>query len=254
MKKIFVAVVILVVMMFAGCGMKTEKFIIGIDDDFPPIGFRNEQGKLIGFDIDLAKEAARRMDVEFDFKSIDWDNKREEIILGNVDMIWNGLDITEERKEYMIFTKPYMDDRQILLVKVGNAQGIDTEGDLEGKVIGVQAGSSSENYLHNKKSLRDTFKNYKTYLKFTAAVDALKRDEIDVVICDEMVARYEMRSHPDELELINVRIGNITEMGVGFRKEDTVLRNRVQEALDEMIKDGTAKEISEKWFQADLIK
>ena len=256
MRKIFATVVVLMMILFVtGCGTsETERLVVGIDDDFPPIGFHDAQGELVGFDIDLAKETARRMGVEFEFRPIDWDNKREEMMLGNIDMIWNGLDITAERKEYMIFSKPYMDDRQILLVKSGNTQGIVVEEDLADKVVGTQAGSTSEYYLHGKETLRNSFKDYKTYPKFTEVVDALKRGDIDVLVCDEIVARYEMKTNPDQLELIEVKIGDITETGIGFRKDNVELRDRVQKVFDEMIKDGTAKKISERWFQADLIK
>ncbi|MBR2733242.1 MAG: transporter substrate-binding domain-containing protein, partial [Selenomonadaceae bacterium] len=117
-----------------------------------------------------------------------------------------------------------------------------------------QAGSTSECYLSGKETLRNSFKGYKTYAKFTETVDALKRGEIDVVVCDEIVARYEMNTNPDRLEIVNVKIGDLTETGIGFRKDDAALRDRVQAVFDEMIRDGTAKKISEQWFQADLIK
>ena len=249
---------------FAGCndGSTTSnsgwkeggKIIIGIDDEFPPICFHNERNELVGFDIDLAKETARRMGVDFEFKPIDWDNKREEIISGHVDIIWNGLDITAERKEYMIFTKPYMDDRQILLVKKDNTQNIYTEDDLEGKIVGVQAGSTSEDYLRQDVNLTNSFSDYKAYKKFNDMLEALEKDEINVLLCDELIARYETKKHPNHFELIDARIDFVVEMAVGFRKEDTELRDKVQNVFDEMIKDGTAKKISEKWFQADLIK
>ncbi|MBE8953272.1 MAG: amino acid ABC transporter substrate-binding protein [Quinella sp. 1Q7] len=256
MRKIFVAFMMLMMLLFVtGCGTsKTEKLVVGIDDDFPPISFRDTQGELIGFDIELAREAAKRLGVEFEFRPIDWDNKREELTSGNVDMIWDGLDITDERKEYMLFSKPYMDDRQILLVKAGDTQGIGVEEDLEGKIVGTQAGSTSECYLSGKETLRNSFKGYKTYAKFTETVDALKRGDIDVVVCDEIVARYEMNTNPDQLEIVNVKIGDLTETGIGFRKDSVALRDRVQKVFDEMIRDGTAKKISEQWFQADLIK
>ena len=256
MKKIFLPL-LLIILLITGCGndsQKDDKLIIGIDDEFAPMGFRNEKNELVGFDIDLAKEAAKRLDVKIEFKPIDWDKKREEITSGNVDMIWNGLDITDERKQYMIFTKPYMDDRQILLVRKDDTQGILTEGDIEGKIVGVQAGSTSDCYINQNEELRNSLRDFKTYEKFNDAIEALSNAEIDIFVCDEMVARYEMNNHPDEFEIVDVKIGEITETAVGFRKDDTELRDKVQAAFDEMIRDGTAKKISEKWFNADLIK
>ena len=257
MRKIFLPMM-LIVFLLTSCGgdfKVKEKLVIGLDDDFAPMGFHNAQNELVGFDVDLAKETAKRMDVEFEFKPIDWDKKKDALISGDVDLIWNGLDITEERKEYMIFTRPYMDDRQIFLVRKDNEHGIRSEGDLEGKIVGTQAGSTAENYLNQAVELNGKFKEHKTYNKFKTAVKALKDAEIDVLVCDEMIARYELNTaSAGQLEIVDVRTGYVTEMAVGFRKDDTALRDKVQAAFDDMVKDGTAKEISKRWFQADLIK
>ena len=263
MKKILIAL-LLVTLSLAGCGGEKnsqgvdrhsdKKIVIGVDDNFPPICFHNERNELVGFDVDLAKEAANRMNIEIEFKPITWKDKREEITSGNIDMIWNGLDVTEERKEYMIFTKPYMDDRQILLIRADSDLDIHSEGDLEGKVVGSQAGSTSDYYIMQDENLKSSLKAYKVYDTFTAVLEALKRGEVEVLICDELVARYEMNKNPDELELINVKIGSIMEMSVGFSKDNSKLRDNVQTVFDEMVKDGTAKKISEEWFKADLIK
>ena len=263
MKKILIAL-LLVTLSLAGCGGEkdsqgvdrnsSKKIVIGVDADFPPICFHNEKNELVGFDVDLAKEAANRLNVDIEFKPIAWKNKREAITSGNIDMIWNGLDITDERKEYMIFIKPYMDDRQILLVRKGSDLNIHSEGDLEGKSVGCQAGSTSDCYLMRDENLKNALKDYKTYDTFTAVLDALKSGEVDVLICDEMVARYEMNKNPDELELINVKIGTALEMSVGISKDKVKLRDDLQNVFDQMVKDGTAKKISEEWFQADLIK
>lgn len=264
MKKFSMVILLLSTIIFAGCtgggtnsnfcGKDIEKIIIGIDDEFPPICFHNERKELVGFDIDLAKETAKRMGVEVEFKPIEWDKKREEITSGNVDIIWNGLDITEERKEYMIFTRPYMDDRQIFLVKDTDKQSIRSEGDLAGKIVGMQAGSTSEDYLQRDDNLKESLGEYKTYRKFNDMLEALENDEVDVLICDELIARYETKNNPNHFELIDAKIDFVVKMAVGFRKEDIELRDKVQEAFDEMVKDGTARKISEKWFHADLIK
>ena len=240
-----------------GCGNESEtqsKLIIGIDDDFAPMGFRDEKGELVGFDVDLAKEAIKRMGVKAEFKSIVWKDKESEIISGNVDMIWNGLDITDERKAYMIFSKPYMEDRQIILVREDSNLEIHSEYDIEGKVVGTQISSTSDDYINGNAELRNSLKEYKVYEKFNETVEALKNKEIDVVVCDELVARYEMNNSPNEFKIINVKVGEIAKTGIGFAKNNTELRDKVQKVFDEMIKDGTARKISQKWFQADLIK
>ena len=250
------ATLLAMIMIFSGCGQleNQTKLIIGLDDHYAPMGFRDESGEIIGFDIDLAKEVAKRLAVEFEFKPIDWNKKIEELNSGNVDIIWNGLDVTDERKKYILFSKPYMDNRQILLVKAGDDHGIRSAGDLDGKIVGTQAGSNSEDYINANDVLKSSFADFKTYRNFKDAFAALESDKVDVLICDEIAARYEISKIPKKFNIIEMTIGPVTEIAVGFRKGDVELHDRVQKVFDDMIKDGTARKISERWFQADIIK
>ncbi|MBQ6297666.1 MAG: amino acid ABC transporter substrate-binding protein [Selenomonadaceae bacterium] len=262
MKKFFLLLTIIFLM--TGCGgeknsndTKSPKYsrIITIGfDEFAPMGFTDENGNVVGFDVDLAKEAAKRMGVKFEFRMIDWNNKEMEIKSGNVDMIWNGCDIMDEYKKYMIFSKPYMDNRQILLVNKGNPKDIHSVSDLTGKIVGTQAGSNSETYIDENESLRNSFAKFKTYHNINSGFAALNKGEFDALIIDEIAARYEVNKNPDMFEVVEVTIGPATKFGIGFRKGNTDLRDKVQNVFDGMIKDGTAKKISEKWFGADLIK
>ena len=98
-----------------------ETFVIGLDDTFAPMGFRNEQGELVGFDIDLSKEVAERLDMNFIYQSIDWSVKEQELNSGNIDMIWNGYGITPEREELVQMTDPYIEDTQIIVTRAEDA-------------------------------------------------------------------------------------------------------------------------------------
>ena len=260
MKKIFLPLMLLLFLL-TGCGnqplkdsgiINREKIIIGFDEGFAPMGFRNNKGEIVGFDVDLAKETARRMGVDIEFKPIDWANKREEITSGNVDIIWNGCDITDERKEYMLFSKPYMDSRQVLLVKKGNNKSIYSEYDLSGKVVGMQAGTSSEIYIDE--DIKNSLAELKICNSLQEGFDALLKGEYDVLVLDEIAGRYEITKNPDAFEIVEVSVSPITEFGIGFRKDNEKLRDRVQAVFDTIVEVGTAKQISEKWFQADLIK
>ena len=259
MKKILFTVLLLMMMVFTGCGSDSLKvdeekvFIIGIDDEYAPMGFHDDSGELVGFDIDLAKETAKRMGVTFEFKPIDWDAKEQEITSGNVDIIWSACDIINEYKEYMIFSRPYMNNRQIILARKDDATTIRSESDFAGKIVGTQAGSNSETHINEIPKLKETFAAFKTYRSFKDAFAALNNGEIEFLIVDEIAARYKLKKSGDAFKLIDVTIGPITKFGIGFRKNDTELRDKVQDVLGEMVKDGTAKKISEKWFQANLI-
>ena len=114
MKKIFFAMTLLLTMLFTGCGGDQKKIVVGLDDEYPPMGFKNDKNEIVGFDVDLAKAAVKKLDMEVEFKAIDWSSKEAELKSGRVDVLWNGLDITPERKENMLFSDPYMDNRQVI--------------------------------------------------------------------------------------------------------------------------------------------
>ena len=247
---------------FTGCGSEADKaakqetdkkIVVGLDDNFPPMGFKNEQNEIVGFDIDLAKEASKRLGREVEFKAIDWSSKEAELKSGRVNILWNGLDITEKRKENMLFSDPYMDNRQIIFVKKGNT-GIKDEASMAGKVIGTQSASSAEEYMDNSSFFKEKVKEVKKYSDFVSAFMDLENGRIDAVVGDEITGRYYMSKHPDSLEAVDVAIGEVSTFGIGFAKDNQQLRDEVQKVLNEMKADGTMAKISEKWFGKDITK
>lgn len=254
--------IICAALLVAGCGggkniddigNKTV-YVIGLDAEYAPMGFKDESGEIVGFDVDLAKEVARRMGVKFEFRPIDWNAKVEELNTRRIDIIWNGLDITPERQENILYSNPYMDNRQIILVKADSNQDIHSEYDLADKIVGTQAGSSSEIYVEHDETLKNSLKEFRTYGSFKTAFRDLESGAVDVLIVDEIVGRYEMSKVPQKFKAIEeVTIGPVTKIGIGFRMTDVALRDKVQSVFTAMIKDGTAREISEQWFHADLI-
>ena len=116
--------------------------IVGLDDTFAPMGFRDSSGNLVGFDVDLAKEVGIRLGVEVRFQPIDWDAKVLELNSGTIDMIWNGLTITESRLEEMLFSIPYIANTQMIMV--ASDSSINLISDLSDKKLGVQISSAAE--------------------------------------------------------------------------------------------------------------
>lgn len=254
MKKI-IMVMLAVLILVAGCGQKKppkDTIIVGLD--VSPIGYVNEKGEVVGFEVDLAREAIKRVGSKPEFKIIHWNEKEEELNSGKIDMIWNGMDITPERQEIMLFSKPYMNNFLLMVVNEGNPLGIYSEADFGGKKIGVKAGTTAEHYITSDASIKDSLKELKAYDSDEKAFTALKDKEVDLVISDEIVARYLMVKNGYKFDILPKTLGGTHEYGIGFRKNDKELRDAIQEAFDSMVKDGTAKEISEKWFQADLIR
>ena len=262
MRKFFLTALLTASLLLTGCGGSdapaandaSQKIVIGLDDEYPPMGFKDESNQIVGFDVDLAKETVKRLNMEVEFKAIDWSSKEAELSSGRINILWNGLDITPERQENMLFSKPYMDNRQIIFVKSGDDMGINSEADLASKAVGTQAGSTAENYIMGNGALLESFREFKTYGDYISAFMDLENGRLDAVVCDEIVGRYYMAKHPESLTALNVTVGPVSEFGIAFAKDNTELRDKVQKAFDEVVADGTAKKISEQWFGADLIK
>jgi polar amino acid transport system substrate-binding protein len=227
------------------------KFIVGLDDTFAPMGFRDEEGNIVGFDIDLAKEAAKRLGVEVEFKPIDWNSKELELKNKKIDMIWNGLTITEDRKKNMAFTKPYLVNTQIIIVPEGSS--IKSKADLAGKKVGVQMSSSSLEALKKDKEVYDSLAEVVEYPDNLEALLDLKAGRIDAVVADEILGRYYIEKRNENFVVLDDNFGT-EEYGVGLRLEDKQLLEALNRVLDEMKQDGTMSEISKKWFGEDIIK
>ncbi|NMA68222.1 MAG: amino acid ABC transporter substrate-binding protein [Desulfitobacterium sp.] len=233
-------------------GAVQEKLVMGLDDTFAPMGFRDDNGNLVGFDIDLAEKVAERLGTEVEFKPIEWASKEVELNTNKIDMIWNALTITEERKKEILFTEPYMSNRQVIVVAADS--DIQTKADLAGKVVGTQEGSSSIDAMKAEEEIFNTFKDdLKTYPDYVAALNDLSVGRLDAMVGDEVVSRYYMSKKPGEYRVLDEDFGD-EDYGVGFRLSDTELRDQVQEALDELKAEGVFTELSEKWFGEDIFQ
>ena len=227
------------------------KIVVGLDDNFPPMGFRDEKNELVGFDIDMAREAAKRMAVEVEFKPIDWSAKEAELAGKRVDALWNGLTITEERKKNINFTAPYMENHQIVVV-AANAP-IKTKADMAGKVVGAQEGSSAVDAVKKEETVFKSFKELKKFGDNVTALMDLTTGRLDAVVLDEVVGRYYTAKKPGDYVVLDDHFGT-EEYGVGTRKDDTALLAKLQKAMDDMKADGSAARISTEWFGKDIIK
>ena len=227
-----------------------SKIVVGLDDNFPPMGFRDDKNELVGFDIDMAKAAAKHMGVEVEFKPIDWAAKESELKSKRVDMLWNGLTITEERKQNILFSSPYMENHQIIVVSAGSPIKVKT--DLNGKIVGVQDGSSAVPAIEAD-AISKSFKEMKKYGDNVTALMDLSTKRIDAVVVDEVVGRYYVAKKPTEYVVLEDNFGT-EEYGVGMRKEDQALHDKLQAALVAMKADGTSAKIANQWFGKDIIK
>jgi polar amino acid transport system substrate-binding protein len=225
--------------------------VVGLDDNFPPMGFRDEKNTLVGFDIDLATEAGKRLGIDVTFKPIDWNAKEAELNGKRVDVLWNGLTITEERKANILFTTPYLENRQIVVVL--DKSPIKTKAELAGKVVGVQDGSSAIEAVQKDEATAKSIKELKKFGDNVTALMDLSAGRLDALVVDEVVGRYYTAKKPGEYRVLDENFGT-EDYGVGTRKDDTELMSKIQKAMDDMKADGSAATISTKWFGKDIIK
>lgn len=253
--------IILTVGIVAGCGDKdahkentkygtsTEgKFVVGFDQEFPPMGFVGEDGEFTGFDLELAREVANRLNLEFVPNPISWDAKDLELSSGTIDCIWNGFTMTGREEDYT-FSKPYLNNRQVIVVKKDS--NIHTLKDLQGKIVEVQTDSSAEVALKEQEELLNTLKKMQSVPDYNTAMMDLEQGAVDAIAMDEVVAAYQIQSKDDMFQILDEEISS-ESYAIGFLKGNTFLKDNVEKILSEMVEDGTMKEISEKWFGSDI--
>lgn len=233
--------------------------VLGLDKSFPPMGFVDTKtGNITGFDVELAQEACKKLGIKLKTQPIDWQNKTAELNNGNVDCLWNGFSVTEERKKTFALSVPYMKNNQIILIKSGSSyKGLKS---LSGKVIGVQTDSSAETALSSNENtdFKKSLKNVVKIDNYSKAIMEMQNGTIDAIAIDEVVARYYLTKNPGAYEILKDSSGSDVSLAtedysVAFRKQDTALRDKINGALKEMVKDGTAAKISQKWFGKDVI-
>ena len=227
---------------------ESKTVVIGVDDTFAPMGFRDDAGNLVGFDIDLANELLGRLGYEAKFQVIDWSMKETELNNGNIDLIWNGYTITESRKEKVNFTQAYLDNKQIIVVMADS--DIETKADLAGKTVAVQKESSAYEAVMADAETAATLKGSEP-VQFDTNTDALMDLEAgrsDAAVLDEVLARYYIKLRVEEqYKVLEDNFGS-EEYGIGVRKADTEFLAEIDAELTEMINDGTFAAIKGRWF------
>lgn len=228
--------------------MDKGEFVLGLDASFPPMGFTNEDGEIVGFDIDLAKEVCSRLGVELKLQPIEWKMNVTELNAGNIDCVWNGMSVDETRKEVMNLSEAYMKNKMVFVVKKDS--GYKTQADLADKIVAVQNGSTAKKILDESDFVKTISEEV---LKDTnpAAFQELDVGIVDSVFVDSIVADYYITSLEKDYEILEEGLFE-EEYAIGFRKADQALRDKIQEILSEIKADGKMAEISNEWFGKDV--
>lgn len=239
----------------AGAGSDRTTFTVGFDAEFPPYGYRDENGEYVGFDLDLAAEVCARNGWELVKQPIDWDSKDMELSSGAIDCIWNGFTMNNREDEYA-FTEPYVDNSQVFVV--AGDSGITNKEGLAGKVVAVQKDSSALAALNDEEApeniaLRDSFSQMIEYADYNTAFMDLEQGAVDAVAMDIGVAQYQIKGR-NEGDFVMLEEKLATEQyGVGFLLGNEALRDTVQAVLDEMAADGTVDKIAKEWGLEDSV-
>lgn len=222
--------------------------VIGVDDSFVPMDFRQKNGKLVGFDVDLAKAVCKEIGLKPDFQTIDWSMKETELRNGTIDVIWNGYTKTKARAKKVIFSKPYLENDQILVTRKG--EKINNYRQMKGKILGVQTGSSGADALDKYPNvLKRRIKETVLYDTYNNAFIDLKSGRIDGLLIDGVYANYYLTHSKYRKDFKKEKLPYPTEkFSVGISKKDTILRNKINQALEHLEKNGELNKIKKKWF------
>ena len=234
------------VTVYADADSKT--LTVGFDAEYPPFGYMDESGEYVGFDLDVAQKVCDNLGWELVKKPINWDSKDMELNSGSIDCIWNGFTMTGREDDYT-WTEPYMANQQVFVV--ANDSDINSQADLAGKIVEVQADSSAEAALKEAPELTATFKELLTTADYNTAFMDLEQGAVDAIAMDVIVAGYQIQQRNADFKILDDSLSE-EEYGVGFKKGNTELRDKVQSTLEEMAEDGTLQEVSKKWFSKDV--
>ena len=232
--------------------MDKEILVVGVDDTFAPMGFKDESGEMVGLDVDLAKAMGEKLGKIIEFQTIDWSMKETELNAGNIDFIWNGYTITDERKAQVAFGTPYLKNKQIIITLADS--DIQSKADLKDKTVAAQTGSSAVDAIESEPDVLASFKDGKpvTYESNNDVLMDLEAGRVDAAVADEVIVRYYISKKGEEkFRILEENFGD-EEYGVGMRKSDTQLVEAFNKAYAELKEEGKLAEISIKWFGEDI--
>lgn len=262
MKKRILAILLIFVLALglAACGSSNDadsnkdvertKLVVGFDAEYPPYGYKDDNGEYTGFDLEMAKAVADLRGWELVKTPIDWASKDMELNSGSIDCIWNGFTINGREDDYT-WSVPYVDNSQVVVT--AEDSGIDKIADLAGKDVGVQTASAALDLLNGKQSeIKDTFTSLTEYADYNTAFTELQAGAIDAIAMDIGVAEYQIDTRGDGYKILEDILA-AEQYGIGFKLGNTELKDLVEESLMELVKNGTYATLAEKYGLTDYI-
>ncbi len=226
-------------------------FVAGITL-FEPMNYYDENGELTGFETEFTKAVCEKLGVEAKFQEIEWDKKEIELNAKTIDAIWNGLTVTEERKENMAFSESYVRNKQVVVIKVDNKDKYTDEASMAGASCAAESGSAGQSAIEASEVLSQN-----EFIGSSAQKDVLlevKSGTVELGVLDYVMAKASIGEGTDYNDLMIVEGVELApeEYAIGMRKGDTETVAKVNGAIDELVADGTLKALAEKYGLADV--
>ena len=248
-----IAIVLTILMAFSlvACGgaksapAEAKTFIMGIDAEYPPFSYMDEDGNYTGFDVEVCRAACEILGWNFEVFGVNWDEKLVQLDAKECDCVWSGMTILDSMKEAgYVISAPYFDNTQVVLVKEGS--GITSSADLAGKFVAVQLGTSGESLLNGDLSdLAATFGELVTCDSFLKCFTELDGNGVDAVFVDKPVAAAYAAENPGFV-IIDEDLG-AEQYGIAFRSGDKELCDAIEGAVAKLVENGTYAKIAENY-------
>ena len=245
MKKILVVLLALTLVFgLAACGggKSGKTFVMGIDPEYPPFSYIGEDGEYTGFDVEVCRAACEKLGYKLEIFGVNWDEKLVQLDAKECDCVWAGMTLLPSMKEAgYVLSDPYYDSRQVFLVK--ESSGIKTLEDLAGKDVAVMLGTSGEAVLADDMAdAAATFNKLITCESFLKCFTELDGGAVDAVFVDSPVADSYIEGKSGYV-VIDDDFG-AEQYGIAFRSKDQKLCDKIEEAVQELVKDGTYAKIA----------
>ncbi len=232
------------------------RLVIGLDDTFAPMGFRDPAGELVGFDIDLGRAVGEELGLEIVFQPIDWSAKEMELAARNIDCIWNGMSRTPEREAVLTLSQDYLNNR--LAVMTVNSINITALDQLAQYEVGTQAGSSALEAIKKSSVYPKLGGKLHEYATYDECILDMQAGRIQAMVVDEVLGQYKNNNLKTPFKFSSVGFGDDFYV-IGFRRTEgdnsanEALRSAVEQAIGRVAASGKGEEISRKWFGANLL-
>ena len=252
MKKFAALLIAMILVLSPAALAEGTVFKMGIDPEFPPYSYLDDNGDYAGYDVEMAQAVCDLLGWELEIVELDWDSKYIMLDAGDMDCIWSGLTIDFINPDEFSVSFPYQENTQIVLTKADS--GIETLADLEGKVVGVQLGTSADILISEDGDCADlgaTFADIVRPSSYPLAKTELDANGVDALVIDLSIASNLIGENADAYKILD-EVVYTENYGICFRKDDADMCAQVEGALMSLVADGTYLSLAEKYESEGL--